>query len=230
MSLRFATVAGYANLNGAAALGNSTNGTLLQLYRKEDSTNGRDVIGLTRSGGGALIQIVSATQIRGGHSSNLGGMTTYNVANGVYVGLALTLSDSLAQCFVYDGALTLFASDNTFYTPSNLTNVWFGDQGPWGDGAVGCRRYGRVWSRVLSSAEILAEFEMVPSLATPAASLTGLRGSWLLPDATTGTDISGVGNNLTISGGSTSADEPPIGGAQVFIPTQYRRTNSLLRM
>ena len=214
MSLRFASTSGYANLNGAAALGNSNNGTLLGWWRKEDSTNGRDILALSRSGGGAVIRSLSSTQITGGYSANTGGFGTYNLANNLYVGLALTTTDSVVQFYAWDGSsLTLVATDSTFYAPTNLNNVYFGDTGAWGDAAIGCHRYGRYWSRVLSSAEILAEIQMTPSGGTPAASTTNLRGSWLFPDATTNTDVSGVGNTITISNGSTSTDEPTIGGS-----------------
>lgn len=231
MSLRFAGTSGQANLNGAAALGNTTSGTILDWWRKEDSTVDRDILQLSRSGGGAVIRVGAAGQIKGGFNQNVAGFGTFNVSTNAYVGLALTISDSVVQFYAYDGSsLTLVATDNSFYAPTNLNNCYFGNTGTWGAAAVGCHRYGRYWSRVLSSAEILAEFQMIPSPGTPAASTTNLRGSWLFPDATTNTDVSGVGNTITISNGSTSADEPPIGGAQVFIPTQYRRTNALLRM
>ena len=232
MSLRFAGTSGYARLSGAAALGNSTSGTLLGWYRKEDSTADRDIFGLTRSGGGAVVRIGATGQIKGGYTHNTSGFGTYNVSTNTYVGLALTLTDSAVQIYAYDGsAVTLVVTDSTFFAATNLTTIYVGDQGPWGDGAIGCYRYLRYWPRILSSAQILDEFEMVPDSGTPAADTTNLRGSWLLPDATTATDLSGVGNTLTISGGSTSSDEPSIGGgASVFIPTQYRRVNPLLRM
>ena len=231
MSLRFAGTSGYARLSGAAALGNSTSGTLLGWYRKEDSTTDRDIFGLTRSGGGAVVRIGATGQIKGGYTSNASAFGTYSVTTNTYVGLALTLTDSAVQIYAYDGsAVTLVVTDSTFYSASNLSTIYVGDQGSWSDAAIGCYRYLRYWSRILSSADILAEFQMAPDSGTPAASTTNLRGSWLLPDASTTTDLSGVGNTITISNGSTSADEPPIGGAQVFIPTQYRRTNSLLRM
>lgn len=214
MSLRFAGTNGYASLSGAAALGNSANGTLLGWYRKEDSTVDRDIIYLSKPSHAAVVRIASSTQIRGGYSGNAGGFGTYNVSNNTYVGLAVTMSDSTVQVYAYNGsAVTLVATDSSFYAPANLGTIYFGDTGAWGDAAIGCHRYGRYWSRVLSSAEILAEFEMTPSGGTPAASTTNLRGSWLMPDASTATDVSGVGNNLTIANGSTSSEEPTIGGS-----------------
>lgn len=231
MSLRFASTSGYANLNGAAALGNSNNGTLLGWWRKEDSTNGRDIIALSRSGGGAVIRTLSSTQITGGYSANSGGFGTYNVSNNTYVGLALTISDSTVQFYAYNGtAVTLVVTDSTFYTPTNLNNIYLGDTGAWGDAAIGCHRYARYWPRILTSAQILDEFEMVPDSGTPAADTTNLRGSWLLPDATTATDLSGVGNTLTISGGSTSSDEPSIGGGGSLLPLPIRTPNMFMRM
>lgn len=214
MSLRFAGTSGQANLNGAAALGNTTSGTILGWWRKEDSTVDRDILQLSRSGGGAVIRVGAAGQIKGGFNQNVAGFGTFNVSTNAYVGLALTISDSVVQFYAYDGSsLTLVATDTSFYAPTNLNNCYFGNTGAWGAAAVGCHRYGRYWSRVLSSAEILAEFQMIPSPGTPAASTTNLRGSWLFPDATTNTDVSGVGNNLTIANGSTSSDEPTIGGS-----------------
>ena len=233
MSLRFDGVGDYARYQSAAGLGNTTSGTLLGWYRKEDSTNDRDILALTRSGGSVVARIASATQIKGGYSGNTAGFGTYNVSNNTYVGIALTITDSTTQFYVYSGgSLTLVATDSSFYTPTNLANVYFGDQPSWSDAALGCWRYGRFWSRILSSAEIEAEFGMTPSSGTPAASTTNLRGSWPMANSTDTTDWSGVGNTLTISGAVTSTEEPTIGGggASVFIPTQYRRTNALLRM
>ena len=233
MSLRLDGIADYARLQGAAALGNTTIGTLLGWFRKEDSTNDRDILALTRSGHSAVIRIASATQIKGGYASNVAGFGTYNVSNNTYVGLCAQITDSNVWIYAYSGGvLTLVVADlGNFYSGSSLTNCYFGDQGAWGDAALGCWRYGRYWSRILSSAEIQAEFEMTPSSGTPAASTTNLRGSWPMANSTDTTDWSGIGNTLTISGAVTSSDEPSIGGsAAVFIPTQYQRTNSLLRM
>lgn len=232
MSLRFDGVGDYARYQGAAGLGNTTSGTLLGWYRKEDSTNDRDILALTRSGASAVIRIASSTQIKGGYGGNVTGFGTYNVSNNTWVGLAITFTDSNLGVYAYSGgSLTLVATDSSFYAPTNLANVYFGDQPSWSDAALGCWRYGRYWSRILSAAEIEDEFGMTPSSGTPAASTTNLRGSWPMANSTDTTDWSGVGNTLTISGAVTSSDEPSIGGgAAVFIPTQYQRTNSLLRM
>jgi len=213
MSLRFAGTSGYARINSAATLGNTVNGSILTWYRKEDSTADREIISLTRPGGGATIHAYSATQIRGGYTSNLAGMSFYNVSNGTYIGLALTYADGTISFYAYDGSdAVLVGTDNSSGSGANLNIMTFGNTGAWGAAAVGCHRYGRYWSRVLSLSELTAEFEMTPSVGTPAASTTSLRGSWLFPDSTTNTDLSGLGNTITIANGSTSSDEPPIGG------------------
>lgn len=234
MSLRFDGVSDYARLTGAAALGNSTSGTLLGWYRKEDSTADRDILVLSRSGSSGRIAIsATAGNIKGLYSGDAGSAVNYAVATNTWVGLAITLTDSALNIYAFSGGtLTLIMSDTTFYAPSNLSNAFFGDTGSWSEAAFGCYCYGRYWSRVLSPAELTAEFGMTPSSGTPAASTTGLRGSWPMANATDTTDWSGVGNTLTISGAVTSTEEPTIGGggASVFIPTQYRRTNALLRM
>lgn len=233
MSLRFDGVGDYARYQGAAGLGNTVSGTLLGWFRKEDSTNDRDILTLSRPSHSAVLRIASATQIKGGYSGNTAGFGTYNVSNNTYVGLCVQMTDSDVTVYCYSGGtLTQIATDSLGYSGASLANVYFGDQPSWSEAALGCWRYGRFWSRILSAAEIEAEFGMTPSSGTPAASTTGLRGSWPMANATDTTDWSGVGNTLTISGAVTSTEEPTIGGggASVFIPTQYRRTNALLRM
>lgn len=214
MSLRFDGVGDYARYQGAAGLGNTVSGTLLGWYRKEDSTNDRDILAITRSGHAIVLRIASSTQIKGGYTNNLPGFGTYSLANNTYAGLCIQMSDSNVWVYGYSGGvLTQIMTEAWGYSSSYLANVYFGDQPSWSDAALGCWRYGRFWSRILSAAEIEAEFGMTPSSGTPAASTTGLRGSWPMANATDTTDWSGVGNTLTISGAVTSSDEPTIGGS-----------------
>ena len=219
MSLRFDGVGDYARYQGAAGLGNTTSGTLLGWFRKEDSTNDRDILALSRPSHSVVLRIASATQIKGGYSSNLAGFGTYNVSNNTWVGLAVTFTDSNLGVYAYGGGvLTQVMTESWGYSSSNLANIYFGDQPSWSEAALGCWRYGRFWSRILSAAEIEAEFGMTPSSGTPAASTTGLRGSWPMANATDTTDWSGIGNTLTISGAATSAEEPTIGsGASIAL-------------
>lgn len=232
MSLRFDGVGDYARYQGAAGLGNTTSGTLLGLYRKEDSTADRDIIALTRSGGGAVCRIASSTQIRVGYTAEWASSVLVNLANNTWMGLALTLTDSQARVYTYSGGvLTLQITDSSFFSATNLANCYFGDQGSWSDAALGCWRYGRFWSRILTSTELEDEFAMTPASGTPAASTTNLRGSWPMANSTDTTDWSGVGNTLTISGAVTSSDEPSIGGGGgSVLPLPQRPPNMFMRM
>ena len=213
MSLRLDGVGDYAQRIGAANLGNTVDGTALLWYRKEDSTADREILTLARSGQAGIWQIASSTQVKA-HIA-----TTYNGTSGNWL-----------FYFYQSGTLTLVATQ--YGGSSNPTaTLRVGNNDGWGDSALGSNRYLRFWNRTLSAAEIQAEFEMTPSGGTPAASTTNLFDSWLLPDGTDGIGVF-ASTALTISGAVTSTEEPTIGGggASVFIPTQYRRTNSLLRM
>ena len=132
----------------------------------------------------------------------------------VHVGIALTRSASTSEAYAYSGGtLTLVDTDSSSYTESNLATLALGDTGAWSDCALGCYRYARYWTAVLNATDIQAEFEMTPSSGTPAARATNLYFSWPLATATDTTDWTGNGRVPTLVGGSTSADEPPIGGS-----------------
>ncbi len=231
MSLRLDGVGDYAQRIGAANLGNTADGTALLWYRKEDSTADREILNLARSGQAGLWQIASSTQVKAHINTEAG--VSINMATNSWAGLAVVHNATDANWYFYfyqSGTLTLVATQGGG-SGGNLATLRIGNNDGWGDSALGSNRYLRFWNRALSAAEIQAEFEMTPSGGTPAASTTGLFDSWLLPDDTSGTGVH-AGTALTISGAVTSTEEPMSGGggASVFIPTQYRRTNSLLRM
>lgn len=231
MSLRLDGVGDYAQRIGAANLGNTVDGTALLWYRKEDSTADREILNLARSGQAGIWQIASSTQVKAHINSETG--VNINMATNSYAGLATTYNGTSGNWLFYfyqSGTLTLVATQ--YGGSSNPTaTLRIGNNDGWGDSALGSNRYLRFWNRTLSAAEIQAEFEMTPSGGTPAASTTNLFDSWLLPDNADGVGVY-AGTTLTISGAVTSTEEPTIGGggASVFIPTQYRRTNALLRM
>lgn len=231
MSLRLDGVGDYAQRIGAANLGNTVDGTALLWYRKEDSTADREILNLARSGQAGIWQIASSTQVKAHINSETG--VNINMATNSYAGLATTYNGTSGNWLFYfyqSGTLTLVATQ--YGGSSNPTaTLRIGNNDGWGDSALGSNRYLRFWNRTLSAAEIQAEFEMTPSGGTPAASTTNLFDSWLLPDGTDGIGVF-ASTALTISGAVTSTEEPTIGGggASVFIPTQYRRTNALLRM
>lgn len=214
MSFRITGVTGSANRTGAANLGSTNNGTLIFWYRNEDSTTDRDIGYLTRSGGGSVMRVGDTEQIKGGFTGDVAGFGTYAVTTSAWVGIALTRSASTSEAYAYSGGtLTLVDTDSSSYTESNLSTLALGKSGAWSDGASGCYRYARYWPVVLNATDIQAEFEMTPSSGTPAARATNLYFSWPLATATDTTDWTGNGRVPTLVGGSTSADEPPIGGS-----------------
>ena len=231
MSLRLNSTTAYAQLTGAAAMGNSAVGTLLAWVRPEVATSGRELMMMSRPGRAVGFRVSDASNLTGFVSG--GSSATYASATNVWIPL-ITQYDATSSDYVtkvYAGGSITTVYTYNIYNDTNLATIRFGNNDAYGDTAQCSIRYARYWSRLLSNAELIDECEMTPSSGTPAASTTNLRGSWGLPDATTGTDWSGNGNTLTISGGATSSEEPTIGGgAAVFIPTQYQRTNSLLRM
>jgi hypothetical protein len=209
MSLRFASTNGVVNRSGAANLGNTQSGTFLFWYRKEDSTQDRDIGYLTRSGGGTAVRIGTAGQIYGGWTT--GPLTGTNVATNAWVGIALVRTDSVSEFYVYNGtSTTLVVSDDQSFSEADINNIYLGDTGAHSDSAVGCYRYARYWTAVLTTTEMTAEFQMTPSSGTPAARATNLYFSWPLANATDTTDWTGNSRVPTISNGSTSSDEPTI--------------------
>lgn len=213
MSFRITGTSGTANRTGAANLGSTNNGTLIFWFRKEDSTTDRDIGYLTRSGGGSVMRIGATGQIKGGFTGDVAGFGTFAVTTNDWVGIALTRSAGVTNVYVYSGGtLTLVRTDSSSYSESNLSTLALGKAGAWSDGASGCYRYARYWTAVLDATDIQAEFEMTPSSGTPAARATNLYFSWPLATGTDTTDWSGNSRVPTLSGGSTSAEEPTIGG------------------
>lgn len=211
MSLRLDAVGDYAQRTGAANLGNTTNGTALLWYRKEDSTADRDILTLARSGQAGIWQIASSTQVKAHINSEAG--VNINMATNSWAGLAITHDETSGGWnfyFYQAGTLTLVASQSGG-SGGSLATLRLGNNDGWGDSALGSNRYLRFWNRALSAAEIQAEFEMTPSGGTPAASTTNLFDSWLLPDGTDGTGVF-ASTALTISGAATSSEEPTISG------------------
>lgn len=213
MSLRLDGTGDYAQRTGAANLGNTTNGTLLVWYRKEDSTADREILSLARSGQAGLWQIASGTQVKAHISSEAA--VNINMATNSWAGLAVTHDETSGEWnfyFYQSGTLTLVATQNGG-AGGSLAGIRLGNNDAWGDSALGSNRYLRYWTRELSAAEVQAEFEMTPSSGTPAASGTNLYLSWPLANSTDTTDWSGNSRVPTLSGGSTSSEEPTIGGA-----------------
>lgn len=239
MSLELDAVGDYAQFVGAAGLGSSYSGSSFVWYRMGDSVAQREILSISRGLGTAKFMIQNATTIHLWLNAATRG--TWTVSAGTWYGLALYTSESpdeaRGRIFLENGSELSLASGTGVYTGfgagAQVSNISLGNRDAYGDSSFGQFRYWRYWAAILSQADFAAEAAMVPSSGTPAARLTNLRGSWAVPDGTTTTDwSSGGAGAITINGGGTSAQEPTIGGggASVFIPTQYRRTNSLLRM
>lgn len=231
MSFRLDGTTDYAQRTTAANLGNSQLGTLVVWYRKEDSTLDREIMALSRSGSAGRFAIQSSTQIKGGVSGET--PINQNMATNSWAGLATTVnSDSgIINCYFYQSGTLTTVWTSSAGAGGNLATLRLGNNDAWGDSASGSFRYARFWTAILDATEIQAEFEMTPSGGTPAARMTNLFDSWLLP---TGTDGSGVnGNSLTLSGGATSSEEPPIGGGggpALTVPFMVPRQRTLLRL
>lgn len=237
MSLEFDAVADYARLTPASAVGNTYSASMADWFRLQETTAGRIIASLTRANGTGALQVVNSTTLR----SWTGGAerATWTVAQNTWYMVAISndagTGNVIMRLFDTSGSEIAVASGSNTWSGGNYAYIGssvLGRSSVWEDTARCCHRYWRVWTRVLSQAQFADEAAMTPASGSPAASTTNLRGSWPLPDGTTTTDWSGNSVAISISGGSTSADEPTIGGggASAFIPTQYRRTNSLLRM
>lgn len=212
MSLRLDGVTDYAERTTAANLGSTVNCTALMWYRKEDSTNDREILTMGKSGQGGLWQVASGTQIKAHISSESG--VAINMATNSWAGLAITYNSTSGNWIFYfyqSGTLTTVATQYGG-SGSNTSSLRVGNNDAWGDSARGSNRYLRYWTRELSAAEVQAEFEMTPSSGTPAASATNLYLSWPLADSTDTTDWTGNSRAPTISGAATSSEEPTIGG------------------
>ena len=220
MSFRIDGVGDYAQRTGSANLGSATSATFLVWFRKEGSTVDRDIAVMTKPGKAVIFRDQSSTQVKGG--VNFGTFVNQSMALNSWAGLALRTDGSNWDTLFYQsGVLTVVHSESS-YSGDPIGNITLGNNDAWGDSAAGCLRYARFWTAALSNAEIQAEFEMTPSGGMPAARLTNLFDSWLLP---TGTDGSGVNSNsLTLSGGATSAEEPTIGGGAVVAAGILRST------
>ena len=230
MSFRIDGVGDYAQRTGAANLGNSQLGTLVVWYRKEDSTVDREIITLSRSGSAGRFAIQSSTQIKGGVNSET--PTNQNMATNSWAGLAISVNSDSGNinCYFYQSGTLTTVWSSSAGAGGNLATLRLGNNDAWGDSASGSFRYARFWTAILDATEIQAEFEMTPSGGTPAARMTNLFDSWLLPTGTDGTGVNG--NSLTLSGGVTSSEEPPLGGSgPVFtVPFMVPRQRTLLRL
>jgi hypothetical protein len=239
MSLELDAVGDYASRAGAAALGNSYAGSTLVWYRMGDSVAQREICSIARGLGTAFFLILNATTIQ--LWINAAARGTWTVSAGTWYGLALSTDETTdtarGRVFLENGSEVSPATGTGSYNPlgagAQVSSVNLGNQNAYGDSASGQYRYWKYWAANLSQAEFAAEAAHIPTSGSPAVRTANLRGSWAVPDGTTTTDwSSGGAGAITINGGGTSAQEPTIGGggASVFIPTQYRRTNSLLRM
>lgn len=230
MSLYLNSDNDYVTRTGAANLGNTDEFTFAVWYGRNETATGTEVVASGIPGIGFGLLLPTTTQIRGYVSGASNGDAAF--ANLSWGGLAIRRSYSASSwttSLFQSGILTnvySFSSGDT----GNCSFVALGQTGGYYTTARGYYRYARFWTVRKSDAELEGEFNMTPSAGTPAASLTGLYFSWPLANGTDTTDWSGNSRAPTISGAGTSSEEPPLGGSSVFIPTQYRRINSLLRM
>lgn len=221
MSLELNTDNSYIVRTGAANLGNVASGTYLGWYFKNDSTNGDDVFSLGISGNGGVFRTISATQMRA--LLSVGGGATFTANNSEWIGLAVTVSSGAFTLYTYQaGTLTQRHAESV--SSANVSGLYCGQNGGYYTSARGCHRYQRYWTRVLSAAEIEAEFEMTPSSGTPAASATNLYLSWPLANSTDTTDWTANSRAPTISGAATSAEEPTIGGGASIALADIRQS------
>lgn len=235
MSLEFNAVGDYGRLTPASAVGNTYAASMVVVFRHQDSTASRIIASLSRANATGALMVVNSTTLQFHCASAQ--RATWTVALNSWYTVAISndagSGNVIMRLFGMDGNEIAVASGSNTYNGGSYAYIGssvLGRSSQWEDSAFVCFRYWRVWTRTLTQAQFADEAAMTPVSGTPAASTTNLRGSWPLPDGTTTTDWSGNGVAITLNGGSTSSDEPTIGGAAVFIPTQYQRTNSLLRM
>lgn len=212
MSIEFTGNNDYLIRTGEANLGSAANGSALLWFNRNDSAAGADIFAIGKSGNGGLFRTQSSTTIRAAVNTNISSGTDYSLGNGTWVGLAVTMgSDNYYRMYVYEGgSITALHAEDT-YGSANVSEIRIGQNGGYYTTCRGYYRYLRFFNRTLSQAEIEAEFQMTPSGGTPAASSTNLFDSWLLGGTS---DLTGVYGSTTLSlgGGSTSANEPSIGG------------------
>lgn len=236
MSLEMDAVGDYVRLTPASEVGNTYSATLVSLFRHQDSTAGRCIASLSRANGTGLLRVVNGTTLE----SYIAGAqrATWTVSLNSWYGVGISndaaSGNVIIRLFDMTGTEIAVASGSNTYTGGNyafIGSAVLGRSSVWEDSAFVCHRYKRLFTRILSAAEMGTEVAFQPTSGAPSASSTNLRGSWPLPDGTSTTNWGSAGT-IAINGGGTSAQEPTIGGggASAFIPTQYRRTNSLLRM
>jgi hypothetical protein len=215
-----------------AALGSSPNFTVLFWYRRE--TNDVDVEPVsisTISTPATLRQTATAIYLR------YYGVDSSTVSQSLNTWYCLSVSRSTAagdkiSAYQYansTGARTdILTATDTGMSGVNNTGLMLGDPAGYWSAARGSYRYLRYWSRALSLSELAAEVAFTPSGtgAGAAASTTGLRASWPLPDATATTDWSGTSFTPTIVGAATSTEEPTIpAGSSSIAPLAYYSYN-----
>jgi len=225
----------YVVRDTAANLGSVTAGSYLGWYFKNDSSVNDLVMTLTKSSGSSYFRTRSATTMQARAVSNSNVSAEFAANNGEWHQLAITVTSAGVFTFFHAPAAGPLAEVYSFSSGNGNTiaQISAGQNGGYYTSARGCYRYCRYFAgRVLTLGELEAEFAMTPDVVNPSADPANLFLSWALGTGTDTTDLTGNGNAPTISGAVTSAEEPTIGGggASVFIPTQYRRTNSLLRM
>ncbi|MGW4487837.1 LamG-like jellyroll fold domain-containing protein [Amycolatopsis sp. NPDC004368] len=150
-------------------------------------------------------------------SSSTAGISGAEQALGTWVFLAVTMSAGGAAQLFYGttpGSLTkVTGTVNTNGTPSGIT--LFGrspsDASEWLEGSMA---HDRIWTAVLSDAEIAAESLITPSLSAPAARTSGLWTSVPFAAASLA-DVSGNHRDFTAGTTALTPDtDPPTGGIQ----------------
>lgn len=211
----------YAEITTAANLGSAYVVSAFFWYSLDDSTASNEIGRLALSSFSTWAIIKSATSI-GFYSNGADRATWTGLTSGAWYGIALVndgtgSGNNIMRLFGTDGIEIAVSTGSNLYanTAFGKANAFtMGNNTAYAPTAVGRYRYSRQWKVGLTAGEFAAEAALgATSAGTPAAKTANLVHSWGLPDATDTTDWATTPpGTLTISGASTSANEPSFGG------------------
>jgi hypothetical protein len=187
--------------------------TFMAWVKLANTANTTNTIMRFDAGGGTALINALRSQVPGMYSSSsTTGVVGTSISTGTWVCVACTRDAANAgQLFQGStpGSLTkTTATVNSTGTPSsfNLFGRSSSDATDWFSGSMA---YVRLWTAVLSDAEIATESQTLTSAGTPAARTSGLWGSWPFAAAAL-TDVSGNGRNWTAGSTALTADTDPV--------------------
>lgn len=228
MSLGFDAVGDFANRAVGTGLAASWGGWWQRLSQVGD----RQICEIETANRGLIFEEFNATNVGVRIIAGAGQLANFAVALNEWIFLAISRNANIINFYKYTEAgvrtdINLNV-DIGVDAGTNTVAVRLGNNDGYGDTAFGSNRYWRAWTRALTAADWDAEVTMTPSGGTPAASVTSIWGSYLMPDGTTTTDVSGQSHPLSITSGVTSGGEPSIPGPPAVPQLLVRSQNILL--